>query len=128
MKPIIFSHEICPYKEPCPNPFSFKLDRNEKQVLKLPQSSRSNNIELDHHHIQKLRNKSKYRVVEHKWPAEQLRRTENTDERAGSYDSIPTKTNVKPDQQTIFGGHEVFSKSVHAEQANHGVLFLKNYM
>jgi hypothetical protein len=29
------------------------------------------------------------------------------------------KTNVKPEQQTIFGGREMFSKTVHAEGAKH---------
>jgi hypothetical protein len=32
--------------------------------------------------------------------------------------------NVKPEQQTIFGGHEVFSKTVNAERAKHGVAIL----
>jgi hypothetical protein len=31
---------------------------------------------------------------------------------------------VKPEQQTIFGGHEIFSKTVHAERAKHGVAML----
>jgi exonuclease III len=33
------------------------------------------------------------------------------------------ETNVKPEQQTIFG-HEVFSKTVHAELTKHGVAIL----
>jgi hypothetical protein len=41
------------YPRRTPNPTRndvFKLDRTEKQVLKLPQSSRNNDIKLDHHH------------------------------------------------------------------------------
>jgi exonuclease III len=34
------------------------------------------------------------------------------------------ETNVKPEQQTIFGGHEVFSKTVNAERVKHGVAIL----
>jgi exonuclease III len=34
------------------------------------------------------------------------------------------ETNVKPEQQTIFGGHEVSSKIVQAERAKHGVAIL----
>jgi exonuclease III len=34
------------------------------------------------------------------------------------------ETNVKPEQLTIFGGHEIFSKTVHAERANHGIAIL----
>jgi exonuclease III len=34
------------------------------------------------------------------------------------------ETNVQQEQQTIFGGHEVFSKTVHAVRAKHGVAIL----
>jgi exonuclease III len=34
------------------------------------------------------------------------------------------ETNVKPEQQKIFGGHVVFSKIVPAEQPKHGVAIL----
>jgi exonuclease III len=34
------------------------------------------------------------------------------------------ETNVTPEQQTIFGGHEVISKIVHAERAKQGVAIL----
>jgi exonuclease III len=34
------------------------------------------------------------------------------------------ETNLKPEQQLILGGHEVFSKTVHAERAKHGVAIL----
>jgi hypothetical protein len=60
VKPIIALHEVSPSKQPYPNPTPnlarndvFKLDRTGKQVLKLPQSSRNNDIKLDHHHNQK---------------------------------------------------------------------------
>jgi hypothetical protein len=33
--------------------------------------------------------------------------------------------NEQPEQQTIFGGHEGFSKTVHAERAKQGILVKK---
>jgi hypothetical protein len=129
VKPIIFLSQSVFLRYPSrtsnpPRNDVFKLDRTGKQVLKLPQSCRNNDIKLDHHHNQK--GGTNESIVQ--WNINGLRN--NFEELKILTEELdPTivclqETNVKPKQQTIFGGHEVFSKTVHAERAKHGVAIL----
>jgi hypothetical protein len=98
------------------------LMRTGKQVLKQPQSSR-NDIKLDHHHNQK--GGTNESIVQ--WNLKGLRN--NFEElKILTKELDPTivwlqETNIKPEQQT-WSGHLVFSKTVHAERAKHGVAIL----
>jgi exonuclease III len=84
-------------------------------------ASRNNDIELDHHHNQK--GGTNESIVQ--WNTNDLRN--NFEELKILTEELdPTivclqETNVKPEQQTIFGVDEVFSKPVHAERAKHEV-------
>jgi exonuclease III len=87
-------------------------------------ASRNNDIELDHHHNQK--GGTNESIVQ--WNTNDLRN--NFEELKILTEELdPTivclqETNVKQEQQTIFGRYEVFSKTVHAERAKQGVAIL----